>query len=148
MEVERFTGNLPPMALIGLRGGDGSVTPPGRDEGAEQGFAASVRIVHELEEAEVERQLVLRDAPMRSQPGAQQRPKTLDRVDVDLAEPIPVLVAGILAPPMADGLVLVAPGGQARVDAAWFKTGGLWVTPKVARAAPTKGFHVSRVTRI
>jgi len=25
---------------------------------------------------------------------------------------------------------------------AWFKTGGLWVTPKVARAAPTKGFHV------
>ncbi len=31
---------------------------------------------------------------------------------------------------------------------AWFKTGGLWVTPKVARAAPTKGFHVSRVTRI
>jgi len=30
----------------------------------------------------------------------------------------------------------------------WFKTGGLWVTPKVARAAPTKGFHVSRVTRI
>jgi len=31
---------------------------------------------------------------------------------------------------------------------AWFKTGGLWVTPKVARAAPTRGFHVSRVTRI
>jgi len=25
---------------------------------------------------------------------------------------------------------------------AWFKTGGLWVTPKVTRAAPTKGFHV------
>ncbi len=33
-------------------------------------------------------------------------------------------------------------------NTAWFKTGGLWVTPKVTGAAPTKGFHVSRVTRI
>jgi len=32
--------------------------------------------------------------------------------------------------------------------AAWFKTSGLWVAPKVARVAPIKGFHVSRVTRI
>ena len=47
------------------------------DEGAEQGFAASARVVHELEEAEVERQLVLRDAAVRSQPRAQQRPETL-----------------------------------------------------------------------
>jgi len=47
------------------------------DEGAKQGFATSPSIVHELEEAEVERQLVLRDAPMRSQPGAQQRPEAL-----------------------------------------------------------------------
>ncbi len=36
------------------------------------------------------------------------------------------------------GLVLVA----------WFKTGGLWVTSKVARAVPTKEFHVSRVALI
>jgi hypothetical protein len=40
------------------------------DEGAKQGFAASARIVHELKEAEVERQLVLRDAPVRAQPRA------------------------------------------------------------------------------
>jgi N-methylhydantoinase A len=33
-------------------------------------------------------------------------------------------------------------------NAAWFKTGGLWVALKVARAAPTMGFHVSGVTRI
>ena len=38
------------------------------DESAEQGFAASARVVHELEEAEVKRQLVLRDAAVRSQP--------------------------------------------------------------------------------
>src|ERR1700712_5805005 len=52
------------------------------DEGAEQGFAASARIVHELEEAEIKRQLVFRDAPLGTQPGAQEGPKTLDRVDV------------------------------------------------------------------
>jgi len=40
------------------------------DEGSEQGFAASAGVVHELEEAEVKRQLVLRDASVRSQPGA------------------------------------------------------------------------------
>src|SRR3954469_11117257 len=41
----------------------------------------------------VERQLLLRDAPVRPQPGAQQRPDPLHRVDVDLAEPVAVLVA-------------------------------------------------------
>ena len=87
------------------------------DEGAEQGFAASACVVHELEEAEVQRQLVLRDAPMRSQPGAQQRPEPLDRVDVHLAEAVAVLVAGVFAAPMADRLVPVAPGWQTRVDA-------------------------------
>jgi len=43
--------------------GSGVVTGPSRyqacDESAEQGSAASARVVHELEEAEVERQLVL-----------------------------------------------------------------------------------------
>ncbi len=73
--------------------------------------------MHELEEAEIKRQLVLRDAPVRAQPGAQQRPETLDRVDMDLAEPAPVLVAGILAAGVADRLVPVTPGEQASVDA-------------------------------
>src|SRR3954463_16746075 len=89
----------------------------GGNECGEQGFAATACVVHELEEAEVVRQLVLRDAPVRAQPGAQQRPETLDGVDVHLAEPIPVLVAGVFAAPMADGLVLVAPSFQASVDA-------------------------------
>jgi len=84
----------------------------GGDEGAKQGFAASPSIVHELEEAEIKRQLVLRDAPVRSQPGAQQRSESFHGVDVDLAKPVPVLVTGV-----ADRFVLVAPGRQARVDA-------------------------------
>ena len=107
--------------LIWLLLGFGVVPGPSRnqagDEGAEQRFAASASVVHELEEAEVERQLVLRHAPVRAQPGAQQRPEAFHGVDVDLAEAVAVLVAGILAAPMADRLVLVAPGWQASVDA-------------------------------
>ena len=44
----------------------------GSDQLAEQGFAAAAGVVHDLEEAEVERQLLLRDAAVRAQPGAQQ----------------------------------------------------------------------------
>jgi len=40
------------------------------DEGVKQGFAASARVVHELKEAEINGQLVLRDARVRAQPGA------------------------------------------------------------------------------
>ena len=83
------------------------------DQGIEQGFAASARVVHEPEEAEVERQLILRDATVRAQPGAQQRPKPLHGVDVDLAEAAAVLVAGVFAAGMADRFVPVTPSGQA-----------------------------------
>ncbi len=100
--------------------GSGVVAGPSRhqahDEGAEQGLAASACVVHELEEAEIERQLVLRDAAMRTQPGTQQRPKSFHRVDVDLAEAVPVLVAGIFASGVADGLVPIAPSWQAGID--------------------------------
>src|ERR671933_1539860 len=98
------------VALIGFRGGEVGSYDQGGDEGSEQGFAASARVVHELEEAEVERQLVLRDAAVRAQPGAQQRPEALDGVDVHLAEAITVLVARVLAVGMADRLVPVTPG--------------------------------------
>ena len=39
---------------------------------------------------------------MRAEPGAQQRPEPFHGVDVHLAEAVPVLVAGILTPGMAD----------------------------------------------
>ena len=82
----------------------------GCDEGAEQGFAAPGRVVHELKEAEIERQLLLRDAPVQAQAGAQQRPDPFRRVHADLAEAVAVLVAGIPAAGVSDGLVPVAPG--------------------------------------
>src|SRR3954453_2792361 len=106
------------VALVGFRG-VGRVTScdQGGNERAEEGFAATACIVHELEEAEVKRQLLLRETPVRAQPGAQERPEPLDGVDVHLAEAIPVLVAGVFAGPVADRFVLIAPGGQAGVDA-------------------------------
>src|SRR3954452_1482699 len=68
----------------------------GGDECGEQGFAATACVVHELEEAEVVRQLLLRDPAVRAQPGAQQGPEPLDGVDVHLAEPVAIFVARIL----------------------------------------------------
>src|SRR3954447_7931664 len=53
---------------------------------------------------------------MGPEPGAQQGPDALHRVDVDLAEAVAVLVAGVLPTPVTDGLVPVAPLVQAGVD--------------------------------
>src|SRR3712207_7130070 len=98
------------LALVGIRGDDAGSRHQGADEAAEEGFASAAGVVHELEEAEVERQLLLRDAPMRAEPGAQQGPSPLHGVDVDLAEAVAVLVARVLPAAVADRLVPVAPG--------------------------------------
>src|SRR5215213_5267511 len=86
------------------------------DKGAEQSFAAAARVVHELEEAEIVWQLVLRNASMWSQPRAQQRPEALHCVDVHLAEAVAILIARVFAMRVANRFVLVAPDRQARVD--------------------------------
>src|SRR3954465_11555054 len=54
---------------------------------------------------------------MRPQPGSQERPEALEGVDVDLAEPVAVLVAGVFASTMVDGLVAVAETRKPGVDA-------------------------------
>src|SRR3954453_23183901 len=63
----------------------------------------------------MERRLLLRDTAM--QPGSQERPKALKGVDVDLAEAIAVLVAGVFTSTMTDGLVAVAETRKSGVDA-------------------------------
>src|SRR5690349_19408021 len=80
----------------------------GSDELAEEGPVPAPGVVHELEEGEVEGQLLLRDAAVRPQPGAQQRPDPLHGVDVHLAEAVAVLVPRVLAADVAHGLVAVA----------------------------------------
>ena len=57
-------------ALVGLRGDGGTSHDQSRDESAKESFASAAGVVHELEEAEIERQLLLRDAPVWPQPGA------------------------------------------------------------------------------
>src|SRR3954452_4799479 len=86
------------------------------DECAEQGFAATAGVMHEVEETEIQRSFVLRDAAVRAQPGAQQRPEALDGVDVNLAEPVAIFIARIFAMSVADRLVAIAPGWQAGID--------------------------------
>src|SRR3954447_5419694 len=104
-------------ALVGFQGGGAVSRNQACDKGAEQGSPTPARVVHDLKEAEIERQLVLRDAPVRAEPGAQQGPEPFHGVDVHLAEAVPIFVAGILTPGMADRLVLIAPVLQAGVDA-------------------------------
>src|SRR4051795_3717586 len=58
------------LALVGLRGDGGTSHDQSRDEGAKESFASASGVVHELEEAEIQRQLLLRDAPVWPQPGA------------------------------------------------------------------------------
>ena len=74
--------------------------------------------MNELEEAEIERQLLLRDTAMRPQPGSQKRPEALEGVDVDLAEAVAVLVAGVFASTMTDCLVAVAETREPGVERA------------------------------
>src|SRR3954467_8572782 len=85
------------------------------DQRAEQGPSSSASIVNELEEAEIERQLLLRDTAM--QPGSQERPEALEGVDVDFAESITVLVPSVFASTMTDGLATVAETRKPGVDA-------------------------------
>src|SRR3954451_15195491 len=67
-------------------------------ERAEERLPSPAGVVDDLEEGEIERQLLLRDAAVRPEPGAQQRPDPFHGVDVDLAEAVPVVVPCILAP--------------------------------------------------
>jgi NAD(P)-dependent dehydrogenase (short-subunit alcohol dehydrogenase family) len=63
-----ITQNL--EALIGFRGDGGTSHDQSCDESTQESFAPAPDVVHELEEAEIQRQLLLRDAPVWSQPGA------------------------------------------------------------------------------
>jgi len=60
--------------------------------------------------------MLLRDTAVRAQPGAQQRPESLHRVDMDLMEAVAIFVTGILAGAVTNRLVLIAPLWQATVD--------------------------------
>src|SRR5271165_5092400 len=82
----------------------------------QQCFAPFSNLVNELKEPQVKRQFLLRNPPVRSKPRPQQGPKALNRVDMDFAESIPILVAGELPGRVTHGVVGVAPFGQPTVN--------------------------------
>src|SRR3954466_15919221 len=61
-----------PEALVGFRGVGLGHTTKAATSAPSRALPRRRAVVHELEEAEVERQLVLRETPVRAQPGAQQ----------------------------------------------------------------------------
>src|SRR5271165_4532305 len=86
------------------------------DQRTQQPLAARPDVMNELKEPQVQRQTFLGNSPVGAEPRTQQRPEPFERIDMDLAEPIPVVVPGVLARGMADRLVVVAPFVQAAVD--------------------------------
>ncbi len=61
MSVEK-QGCYSKEALVEFRGDGGTSHDQSRDEGAKESFALAPGVVHELEEAEIQRQPLLRDA--------------------------------------------------------------------------------------
>jgi hypothetical protein len=72
--------------------------------------------MNELEKAQVQRQLLLRETPMRTQPRSEQRPEAFHGVDMNFAKPLPMVIAGLFASTVTHAFLLVAPLLQAAVD--------------------------------
>src|SRR3954454_8575207 len=77
------------------------------DQGLQQPLATGTDVVNELEEPQVQGQALLGDPPVGAEPGTKQRPEPLERVDMHLAGPAPVIVPGVPPRRMADRLVAV-----------------------------------------
>lgn len=83
-----------------------------REQSRQQDFAAPSNVMNEREESQMQRQLFLGHAAMRTQPRAKQGPETFHGIDIDFPEPIPILILGIRALFMVDRFMGVAPGFQ------------------------------------
>jgi hypothetical protein len=60
--------------------------------------------------------MLLRYAPMRSEPSAQQRPQPFDRMDVHVMKAVTIVISRILTAEMANRLVRIAPCLQTSID--------------------------------
>ena len=85
-------------------------------ERSEQAFAPNADVMHELKEAQVERQLFLRNSSMGSQPGTQQGPETLSGINMNLMEAIAIVVAGVFTPAVTHRMMIKAPILQWVID--------------------------------
>jgi hypothetical protein len=73
--------------------------------------------MHELEETQVERQFLLGNASMRTQPTTQQRPKPFHGVHMHFTKTVTIFISGIFAPAMIDALMCITPSLETRINA-------------------------------
>ena len=65
--------------------------------------------MYKLEEPEVEREFLLGNAPMRTQPAAQQRPKAFHSIYMDFTQTVAIFIACEFASSVVNTLMVVAP---------------------------------------
>ena len=73
--------------------------------------------MHKFEEAQVEREFLLRNTPMRTKPTAQQRPEALHRIHMYFTKSVAIFISGEFTPSMIDTLMLVSLDIQASINA-------------------------------
>lgn len=86
------------------------------EQGAEQAFPPAADVMHELKEAQIQRQFLLREATMGPQLGTEQRPAAFLRVHRNLVETIAVFIARVFAPAMTDRMMIKSPILQRVID--------------------------------
>ncbi len=79
-------------------------------------FASSSDVGNEFEGPQIQRQLLLRDPPVRTQPRPEQRPEAFPGVNRNFTEPIAIVVPGDLPRSMTDRARVVAPFRQPTGD--------------------------------
>ncbi len=72
--------------------------------------------MNKLEKTQVERQLLLRNPPVRAQPRTQERPQAFDRIDMDFVKAIAIFISGIFPLTVIDCLVAIAPLDEPPID--------------------------------
>src|SRR5262245_6112627 len=79
------------------------------NECRQQRLASLADVVYKLEEPEVEREFLLGNAPMRTKPAAQQRPKAFHGIYMDFTQTVAIVIACEFASSVVDTLMVVAP---------------------------------------
>ena len=95
--------------------------------------------MHKLEEPQVEREFLLRDAPMWTQPAPQERPEPLYGIHMHFTKAVAIFISGKLAPSMVDTLMTIAPGLQAGINT---------VLVRINKCARSDGIFNERLDRL
>src|SRR5215510_16439540 len=86
------------------------------NERRKQRFASLADVVHELEEPQVDREFLLGNAPMRTQPTAEEGPEPFHGIHMHFTNAIAIFISSELTPSMVDMLMIVPPGLQTGIN--------------------------------